>query len=60
MQFARKNHLVTGGSSSGKTTLPKAFLGEVARTSDRVVLSENARELQCLAPNLVALRTKGS
>jgi type IV secretion system protein VirB11 len=30
----------------------------VAGTSDRVVLIEDTRELQCKAPNLVALRTK--
>lgn len=27
-------------------------------TSDRVVLIEDTRELQCKAPNLVSLRTK--
>ena len=30
----------------------------MAKTSDRVVLIEDTRELQCKAPNLVALRTK--
>jgi Flp pilus assembly CpaF family ATPase len=33
-------------------------LAEVAKTGDRVVLIEDTRELQCAAPNLVALRTK--
>ena len=55
---ARKNILVAGGTSSGKTTLTNALLAEVAKTSDRVVLIEDTRELQCRAPNLVALRTK--
>jgi type IV secretion system protein VirB11 len=55
---ARKNILVAGGTSSGKTTLTNALLAEVAKTSDRVVLIEDTRELQCKAPNLVALRTK--
>jgi type IV secretion system protein TrbB len=55
---ARKNILVAGGTSSGKTTLTNALLAEVAKTSDRVVLIEDMRELQCKAPNLVALRTK--
>src|ERR1700726_2678090 len=55
---ARKNILVAGGTSSGKTTLTNALLAEVAKTSDRVVLIENTRGLQCKAPNLVALRTK--
>jgi type IV secretion system protein TrbB len=55
---ARKNILVAGGTSSGKTTLTNALLAEVAKTSDRVVLIEDTRELQCKAPNLAALRTK--
>lgn len=55
---ARKNILVAGGTSAGKTTLTNALLAEVAKTTDRVVLIEDTRELQCLAPNLVALRTK--
>ncbi|MBV8920949.1 P-type conjugative transfer ATPase TrbB [Bradyrhizobium sp.] len=55
---ARKNILVAGGTSSGKTTLTNALLAEVAKTSDRVVLIEDTRELQCKARNLVALRTK--
>lgn len=55
---ARKNILVAGGTSTGKTTLTNALLAEVAKTTDRVVLIEDTRELQCRAPNLVALRTK--
>jgi type IV secretion system protein TrbB len=54
----RRNVLVAGGTSTGKTTLVNALLAEVARTADRVVLIEDTRELQCKAPNLVALRTK--
>ena len=54
----RKNILVVGGTSTGKTTLVNALLAEVAKTDDRVVLIEDTRELQCAAPNLVALRTK--
>ena len=54
----RKNILVAGGTSTGKTTLVNAIFAEVARTGDRVVLIEDTRELQCAAPNLVALRTK--
>jgi P-type conjugative transfer ATPase TrbB len=55
---SRANILVAGGTSSGKTTLANALLAEVARSSDRVVLIEDTRELQCAAPNLVALRTR--
>ncbi len=54
----RKNILVAGGTSTGKTTLVNALLAEVALTGDRVVLIEDTRELQCAAPNLVSLRTK--
>jgi P-type conjugative transfer ATPase TrbB len=54
----RSNILVAGGTSTGKTTLTNALLAEVAKTADRVVLIEDTRELQCKAPNLVALRTK--
>jgi type IV secretion system protein VirB11 len=54
----RRNVLVAGGTSTGKTTLVNALLAEVAKTADRVVLIEDTRELQCQSPNLVALRTK--
>lgn len=54
----RRNILVAGGTSTGKTTLTNALLAEVAKSSDRVVLIEDTRELQCQARNLVALRTK--
>lgn len=55
---SRRNILVAGGTGTGKTTLINALLAEVAKTSDRVVLIEDTRELQCAAPNLVAMRTK--
>ncbi|MCQ9156984.1 P-type conjugative transfer ATPase TrbB [Acidomonas methanolica] len=54
----RQNILVAGGTSTGKTTLVNALLAEIAKTGDRVVLIEDTRELQCAAPNLVALRTR--
>lgn len=54
----RLNILVAGGTGTGKTTLTNALLAEVAKTSDRVVLIEDTRELQCASPNLVAMRTK--
>jgi len=54
----RANILVAGGTGSGKTTLVNALLAEVAKTADRIVLIEDTRELQCAAPNLVAMRTK--
>jgi P-type conjugative transfer ATPase TrbB len=54
----RENILVAGGTGTGKTTLTNALLAEIAGTSDRIVLIEDTRELQCTAPNLVAMRTK--
>jgi phenylpyruvate tautomerase PptA (4-oxalocrotonate tautomerase family) len=39
----RKNILVAGGTSTGKTTLVNAQLAEVAKTGDRVVLIEDSR-----------------
>lgn len=54
----RANILVAGGTSTGKTTMINALLAEVAKTADRVVIIEDTRELQCAAPNLVAMRTK--
>lgn len=55
---SRANILIAGGTSTGKTTLTNALLAEVAKTQDRVVIIEDTRELQCAAPNLVAMRTK--
>lgn len=54
----RANILVAGGTSTGKTTLTNALLAEVAKSADRVIVIEDTRELQCAAPNLVAMRTK--
>ena len=54
----RRNILVAGGTGTGKTTLTNALLAEIATSDDRIVLIEDTRELQCAAPNLVALRTK--
>jgi type IV secretion system protein VirB11 len=55
---ARDNILVAGGTGTGKTTLTNALLAEISGTRDRIVLIEDTRELQCTAPNLVAMRTK--
>ncbi|MDC7682140.1 P-type conjugative transfer ATPase TrbB [Asticcacaulis sp. BYS171W] len=54
----RKNILIAGGTSSGKTTFGNALLAEVAALNDRVVLIEDTRELQCAARDVVALRTR--
>lgn len=54
----RKNILVAGGTSSGKTTLANALLAEIADCDERVILIEDTRELQCAAADCVALRTR--
>ncbi len=53
----RLNIVIAGGTSSGKTTLANALLAEMAGHGDRVILIEDTRELQCAAPDMVALRT---
>ena len=54
----RRNIVVAGGTSSGKTTLVNALLAEVAQLGERVVILEDTRELRCAAPDCVSLRTK--
>lgn len=54
----RRNILVAGGTSSGKTTLTNALLAEVAERDERVILIEDTRELKCAAKDVVALRTR--
>jgi type IV secretion system protein VirB11 len=54
----RENVLIAGGTSSGKTTLANALLAEMAHLDERVILIEDTRELQCAAPDVVALRTR--
>ena len=54
----RRNILVAGGTSSGKTTLANALLAEMAHLDERVILIEDTRELQCAADDVVALRTR--
>jgi P-type conjugative transfer ATPase TrbB len=54
----RDNVLIAGGTSTGKTTLANALLAEMASLDERVILIEDTRELQCPAPDTVALRTR--
>ena len=56
----RRNILVAGGTSSGKTTLANALLAEMAHLDERVILIEDTRELQSPARDTVALRTRPS
>ena len=55
---ARRNILIAGGTSSGKTTLANALLAEMGALDERVILIEDTRELQSPAPDTVALRTR--
>ena len=54
----RRDILVAGGTSSGKTTLANALLAEMAHLDERVILIEDTRELQSPAADTVALRTR--
>lgn len=54
----RRNILVASGTSTGKTTLTNGLFAEVSKTNDWAVLIGDTRELQCAAPNLVALHTE--
>lgn len=54
----RLNILIAGATSAGKTTLANALLAEVARQDERVVILQDVPELQCAAPDCVALRTR--
>jgi type IV secretion system protein TrbB len=54
----RRNILIAGGTSTGKTTLANALLQEMARTGDRVIVIEDTVELQCTADDHVPMRTK--
>ena len=56
----RENILIAGGTSSGKTTFTNALLAEPAFEKDRIVILEDTRELNCLAPNKVQLRSHRS
>lgn len=56
----RANIVIAGGTSSGKTSLANALLGESGFSRERIVLLEDTRELICPAANLVALRTQGA
>ena len=54
----RRNIVIAGGTSSGKTTLANALLAEMAHLDERVILIEDTRELQSPARDTVALRTR--
>lgn len=51
---SRKNILISGGTSSGKTTFLNSLLQEIPR-HERLILIEDAPELQLVHPNAVGL-----
>ncbi|MEM7781008.1 MAG: P-type DNA transfer ATPase VirB11 [Pseudomonadota bacterium] len=51
---ARRTILISGGTSTGKTTFLNAMLGEIPQ-DERVVLVEDTPELQCPGENTVGL-----
>ena len=56
----RQNILIAGGTASGKTTLANALMREIVVVGDpteRIVILEDTRELQCAARNAVQLHT---
>lgn len=58
----KKNFLVVGGTSSGKTTFANSILAEICQPGEqgifpRVLLLEDARELRSPSPNTVSLTT---
>ncbi len=57
---AKDNILIAGGTSSGKTTLANALIAEIAALSERIVILEDTRELQCAADDRIALRASAS
>lgn len=54
---AKLNILIIGGTGSGKTTLANALLAEISQLNDRILILEDTRELKCMAPDVVSLRT---
>lgn len=54
----RKNILVAGATSSGKTTLANALLAQMAGRAERIILIEDTRELRCPAADCIALKTR--
>ena len=57
---ARQNIVIAGGTASGKTTLANALIHEMVTLGDpteRFVILEDTRELQCAARNAVQLHT---
>jgi type IV secretion system protein VirB11 len=55
----RQNILIVGGTGSGKTTLVNAVIAQISAAfpEDRLVILEDAAEIQCASENAVLLRS---
>ena len=53
----RKNIIVVGATSSGKTTFTNALLAELESYNDRLLILEDLPELQCLSDDVVHMFT---
>ena len=53
----RENILISGGTSSGKTSLANSLLAEIGKQGERILILEDTRELHCEADDVVSLRT---
>lgn len=58
----KKNIIVVGGTSSGKTTLTNALIAEIVAADPlaRIIIAEDTLELQCHAQNALFMRTVGN
>ena len=54
---AKKNILIVGGTSSGKTTFANAVIAEIAKTGDRLIIMEDTKEIQSVAEDTLRLLT---
>lgn len=56
---SKLNIIISGGTGSGKTTLANAVIEEIVKSApdDRLVILEDAAEIQCAAENAVLLHT---
>jgi type IV secretion system protein VirB11 len=54
----RRNILVVGGTTTGKTTLTNAIIDQMVQATPhhRLVIIEDTAEIQCAAPNAVVMR----